>query len=152
MRRRQFLRFVFRATAAISAHLLTAKASLAAWSASHFAPGDFASQFRQVFGDQAISDTDAIQISLPEIAENGAVVPITISSELVDIQRLYLWVEKNPTPLAAEIALDASLAVYLTARIKMAESCHVVVIAQQGERLLRNQRWVKVMQGGCGTG
>jgi sulfur-oxidizing protein SoxY len=44
------------------------------------------------------------------------------------------------------------MAIYLTARIKMAESCPVMVIAQQGNRFLRAQKWVKVMQGGCGTG
>lgn len=152
MLRRQFLRVAYRAAAAISSHLLTAKAALAAWPASLFAAGDFTSQFQRAYGEQAIRDSDAIRISLPEIAENGAVVPITVSSDLSDIQRLYLWVEKNPTPLAAEIELDASLAVYLTARIKMAESSHVTVIARQGENLLRNRRWVKVMQGGCGTG
>jgi sulfur-oxidizing protein SoxY len=40
----------------------------------------------------------------------------------------------------------------MTARIKMAESCNVIVIAKQGERLLKTQQWVNVMQGGCGTG
>ena len=88
----------------------------------------------------------------PEIAENGAVVPITISSELEQIKRIYIWVEKNPTPLAAEFELDESVAVYITARIKMAESCPVIIIAEQDDRLLRRQQWVKVMQGGCGTG
>lgn len=152
MPRRRFLQFLFRAMAAAVTGVLCSKKVLAGWTAEHFAEGDFTTRFRQLFGDRAIADTDAIVLLLPEIAENGAVVPITISSELPDIQRLYIWVEKNPTPLAAKLEWDASLAVYLTARIKMAESCHVVVVAQQGERLLRTQRWVKVMQGGCGTG
>lgn len=152
MRRRRFLQFLFRATAAASTTVLCAKNALAGWPEKHFSKGEFADSFRQVFGDRPITDSEAIRLALPDIAENGAVVPITVSSDLEDIQRLYIWVEKNPTPLAAEITLDASLAVYLTARIKMAESCHVVVIAQQGKHLLRNRQWVKVMQGGCGTG
>lgn len=152
MLRRRFLLVIFRATAGACATVMCAKKSLADWPEKHFSKADFADSFRQVFGDRTITDSQAIRLVLPEIAENGAVVPVTISSDLADIQRLYIWVEKNPTPLAAEIALDASLAVYLTARIKMAESCNVVVIAQQGEHLLRNRQWVKVMQGGCGTG
>jgi sulfur-oxidizing protein SoxY len=152
VRRRGFLQFIFRAAAGALTSVLFAEKSLADWPEEHFSKGDFTTHFQQLFGTRTIIDSEAIQLMLPEIAENGAVVPITISSDLADIQRLYIWVEKNPTPLAAEIAFDASLAVYLTARIKMAESCHVIVIAQQGERLLRNQRWVKVMQGGCGTG
>lgn len=152
MPRRRFLQYLFRAVAATAAGFLYVKNSLASWPAEHFATSEFAGLFQQLFAGRIIADSEAIQINLPEIAENGAVVPITISSDLTDIQRLYLWVEKNPTPLAAIIELDAALAVHLTARIKMAESCHVVVVAEQGERLLRNRRWVKVMQGGCGTG
>jgi sulfur-oxidizing protein SoxY len=150
--RRRFLQFIIRGLAGAGTSVLYAKKSWGAWPEMHFSKSDFASKLQQVFGGRAVIDSTDIQLTLPEAAENGAVVPITISSDLADIQRLYIWVEKNPTPLAAEIGFDPALAVYLTARIKMAESCNVVVIAQQGERLLRNQRWVKVMQGGCGTG
>ncbi|MGY6278074.1 thiosulfate oxidation carrier protein SoxY [Methylomonas sp. MgM2] len=115
-------------------------------------PGEFRARFSQLFADRSIVDSDGIDIDLPEIAENGAVVPITINSELEGIGRIYIWVEKNPTPLAAEFEFDESMAVYLTARIKMAESCPVIIVAEQGDRLLRAQQWVKVMQGGCGTG
>ena len=125
---------------------------IAAWPEQHFAKGEFALRFQQLFPNRTIIESEDIIISLPEIAENGAVVPITISSELEQIRRIYIWVEKNPTPLAAEFEFDDSMAVYLTARIKMAESCPVVIIAEQSNRLLRAQQWVKVMQGGCGTG
>lgn len=152
MLRRRFLQLIFRAVAGACASVLYANKSLAAWPETHFSKGDFTTRFQEVFGDRAIIDSAAIQVTLPDIAENGAAVPITISSDLPEIQRLYIWVEKNPTPLAAEIGFDPALAVYLTARIKMAESCNVVVIAQQGDLLLRNRRWVNVMQGGCGTG
>ena len=148
MRRRNFLLLCSGALTC----LFNPKVVFAAWSAKHFAPGDFTERFEQVFANLPITDSPDIVINLPDSAENGAVVPITISSDLANIQHLYIWVEKNPTPLAAEFELDASLAVFMTARIKMAESCHVIVIAQQGERLLRNQQWVNVMLGGCGTG
>jgi sulfur-oxidizing protein SoxY len=152
MFRRQFLLNLFNLTASAFASAFWAKRADATWMSEHFAGGDFTSRFEQVYAGRTIIDSTEIDISLPDMAENGAVVPITISSELEQINRLSIWVEKNPTPLAAEFELSKALAVYLTARIKMAESCHVVVIAQQGERLLRNRRWVNVMQGGCGTG
>ena len=132
--------------------LFHSRKSAAVWPESHFGKGEFATRFQQLFANRPIIDSDNINISLPEIAENGAVVPITISSELGKIRRIYIWVEKNPTPLAAEFELDESVAVYITARIKMAESCPVIIIAEQDDRLLRSQQWVKVMQGGCGTG
>lgn len=126
--------------------------AVAAWPREHFATAEFDRLFARVFGNQEIVDSDELVLQLPEVAENGAVVPLTLSSTLERIDRIYIWVEKNPTPLAAEFAFDQSVALYLTARIKMAESCHVVVIAQQDGRLLRRRQWVKVVQGGCGTG
>ncbi|CAG1022391.1 sulfur-oxidizing protein SoxY [Methylococcales bacterium] len=150
MQRRNFIRHLISLT--LISPFLQPRLAHAAWPSEHFAGGDFASRFEQLFGGQTIIDSPEINITLPDIAENGAVVPITIDSELERIERLYIWVEKNPTPLAAEFELSPEIAVFLTARIKMAESCNVVVIARQGQRLLRNQQWVKVMQGGCGTG
>ena len=152
MRRRTFLRNLFPALIGSFASFLHSRESFAVWPETHFLKGEFDSRFRQLFADQPILDSDEINIDLPKIAENGAVVPITISSELEQIRRIYIWVEKNPTPLAAEFELDESVEVYLTARIKMAETCPITVIAEQGNRLLRKQQWVKVMQGGCGTG
>ncbi|MDD1622861.1 MAG: thiosulfate oxidation carrier protein SoxY [Methylococcaceae bacterium] len=106
----------------------------------------------RLFADRSISYNDRINLSLPKIAENGAVVPITISSELDAIDRVYILIERNPTPLAAVFELSSEAMVYLTARIKMAESCNVVVIVRQGERLFKAQQWVNVVMGGCGTG
>ena len=152
MLRRDFLKTLFGYFSNVLAGMVFPSPAFSKWSAQNFAAGDFATQFRAVFADLPISDSQEIVINLPEIAENGAVVPITISSDLADIQRLYIWIEKNPTPLAAEFELSDSMAVYLTARIKMAESCPVIVIAQQGDHLLQAQKWVNVMHGGCGTG
>lgn len=152
MHRRSFMNKLVSFAVASVAVFLNWKPASAAWLASHFGKGEFDLRFRDVFADRTIIDSDAITIDVPAIAENGAVVPITISSTLKQIGRIYIWVEKNPTPLAAEFVLDESMAVYLTARIKMAESCNVVVVAEQGQQLLRKQQWVKVMQGGCGTG
>jgi len=97
-------------------------------------------------------DDDQIRLELPDIAENGAVVPITISSELENIKKITIWIDKNPTPLLAEFELNESALVFLTARIKMAESDLVTIVAQQGDRFLLRQQRVKVIQGGCGTG
>lgn len=117
-----------------------------------FVAGDFPYQFDSVMRHQSIIDSTDIQLNLPSIAENGAVVPLTISSELEGIDQLMVWVEKNPSPLAARFAISPSVALYITARIKMAQSCPVMVVAHQGDRWLRCQQWVQVTQGGCGTG
>lgn len=117
-----------------------------------FYPADFVVLFQTLYAGQSISDTEAIKLSLPDIAENGAVVPITISTELAQISGFDIWVEKNPTPLLAKIHFESGVLAFMTGRIKMAESCHVIVIAHQEQRLLRAQQWVTVIRGGCGTG
>ncbi len=152
MNRRHFISSFLKLAICTLTSYLILKPVDAAWSQEHFAGGDFVLRFQQLFGGQAITDTSDIRLELPTIAENGAAVPLTISSELEQIEHLFIWVEKNPTPLAAEIQLSKNALAYVTARIKMAESSNVIVIAKQGERLLRTQQWVNVMQGGCGTG
>lgn len=152
MQRRTFLQKLIQLAIGGFAIFLPPKPAIAAWPKEHFASDEFDKLIAQIYGNQEIVDSNELQIQLPEIAENGAVVPITISSELKQISKIHIWVEKNPTPLAAEFELSEEISAYLAARIKMAESCHVIVIAQQDGRLLRRRQWVKVMQGGCGTG
>lgn len=152
MERRTFLKQSVSVVIATVISFLGSKTGQAAWLAKHFASGQFNESMVQLFDNQAITESSQINIGLPKIAENGAVVPITISSELENIERIYILVEKNPTPLAAEFELSAKVSVYITTRIKMAESCNVVVIAKLGSQLLKSQQWVNVVQGGCGTG
>ncbi|WP_347989862.1 thiosulfate oxidation carrier protein SoxY [Methylomonas sp. AM2-LC] len=128
------------------------KSAVSAWDAGRFSASPYTDILHQLVKQQTLIDSNDMQISLPDIAENGAVVPISIRSDLDNIQQIYVLVEKNPTPLAAQFSLSARVAVQINARIKMAESCNVVVIAQQGDRYLRSQQWVKVSVGGCGTG
>lgn len=152
IQRRIFLKTSAKWAVAAMASFFVARAGRAAWIAEQFAYGQFNDTLIRLFNNQTISDSDRISLSLPEVAENGEVVPITISSELENIDRVYVLVEKNPTPLAAELELSGAAMVYLTARIKMAESCNVWVIARHGEQLLKARQWVNVVHGGCGTG
>jgi sulfur-oxidizing protein SoxY len=150
--RRLFIKHSLTCAAAYPCALFNSKSLYAAWSALDFRTDPYADILKRLFNARSIIDSELLKISLPQTAENGAVVPITVSSDLDNIQRLYILVEKNPTPLAAAFTLSSELAVYLTARIKMAESCHVVVIAEQEGELLRNRQWVNVVLGGCGGG
>mgnify|MGYP001321835793 CR=1 FL=1 len=149
--RRIFCTQILKALIGFSA-VLASRAGHTNWTLEHFSPSLFTDSFKAFYGNQAVIDSADIQLKLPESAENGAVVPITISSDLEQISQIAIWVEKNPTPLAATVQFSSNASIYLTARIKMAASCNIIVIAKQGERLLKTQQWVNVMQGGCGTG
>ncbi len=118
----------------------------------YFANDSFARIYAQLVTNQTVIDSKEIELSLPAIAEDGAVVPVTVSSELNNIQRIYLIADKNPTPLLIEFELTAGVLAFITARVKLAESCNVILLAKTDDQLLRISRWVKVVHGGCGTG
>jgi sulfur-oxidizing protein SoxY len=152
MRRRRFIQFLL-------------ETSLGSWFLAHggrlvasqtdsplLIASDEETHFNSLIGNHPLVDNPDIHLILPSVAENGAVVPLTITSDLEGIDKVMIWVEKNPNPLVARFELSTSVALYITARIKMAESCPVTVVAHQGERWLRCQQWVQVMQGGCGSG
>lgn len=130
--------------------LLRSNCAYARWPQEKFIPGSFEQTLKRLFRDRDIIDSQQITIKAPKTAENGANVPLTIESDLDTITKVYLLVEKNPVPLAAEFILSPSVALYLKARIKMAASCNVIVIADTGERLLRSSRPINVSIGGCG--
>ena len=148
--RRQFLIRWSKWLAALG--YLHSRCANAVWSRQLFASNSFNSILQQLFSGKPIADSDQISLQLPENAEDGASVPMLISSELQQIDRVYVLVEKNPTPLILQIQLQANTLLYLSSRIKMAESCYVWVIVSQEGQLLQTRQWVNVMKGGCGTG
>jgi sulfur-oxidizing protein SoxY len=152
LHRRTFLRRFAWLSALAMVAALPGKVAFANRLQRYFATETFQQTLQQLFQDRIRSDSNLLQLDLPEIAENGAVVPLRINGSLSGIQKLYILVEKNPAPLAAEVQFSDSVSLPLSFRIKMAESCPVRVIAEINGELLQTQKWVRVIQGGCGTG
>jgi sulfur-oxidizing protein SoxY len=105
---------------------------------------------KDLFNGADLTETDQIGIEIPIIAENGAVVPLTITSSLSQVKAIYILVEKNPIPLSAKFVLAPELEVFISARLKMAETSDVWVIAESDEGLFSARKKVKVTIGGCG--
>jgi sulfur-oxidizing protein SoxY len=122
----------------------------ARWTADDFRPGPFQASLTRLFGPGKITETDQIGLKLPQIAENGAVVPITVSTTLDRVTALSILVEKNPVPLAARFELSPELEAFVSARFKMAETSDVWVVAETGRGLYAARQLVKVTIGGCG--
>lgn len=120
------------------------------WLEKKFSAGSFEKSFAHLFNNAEIIDSKKIKLMLPKNAENGATVPLTITSSLDNINKVYILVEKNPMPLAAEFEISPFVDVYIKARIKMAETCDVIVIAASDEKFYRTRKSVKVTKGGCG--
>lgn len=137
-------------TAAMATGLLNPQLSYANWLAEDFATNTLDETIKRLFADQAISETKKIKIKLPRIAENGAVVPIKVTSTLDNVDTISILVEKNPVPLAAIFNLSPAVDAFVSARIKMAETCDVIAIARAEGQLYSCRKKVKVTIGGCG--
>jgi sulfur-oxidizing protein SoxY len=87
---------------------------------------------------------------LPDVAENGASVPITITTTLKNVDKIAILVERNPYPLSAEFYLSLGVYPKVSARLKMAKSSNVVVVVEAEGKLYRKTKFVKVTVGGCG--
>ena len=101
-------------------------------------------------GTGNIQDNPALKIKAPDIAENGAVVPVTVQTELADVESITLLATGNNQPLIGTFTLGAGAIANVSARIKMAKTSDIVVIAKVGNTLYCNTKNVKVTIGGCG--
>ena len=91
-----------------------------------------------------------ILLKVPEVAENGAAVPIEVVSQIPGTTRLSVMVDKNPFPLALQFTFGAGAAPRFQAKLKMGESSRLRVVATAGAMHYTVFREVKVTIGGCG--
>jgi sulfur-oxidizing protein SoxY len=91
-----------------------------------------------------------ITLSLPDAVEDGALVPVTVESQLPGVSEIYLLVESNPNPVAARFSFAAGTLPYVATRIKMAESCRVFAVVRSAAGLHAVSRSAQVTVGGCG--
>jgi sulfur-oxidizing protein SoxY len=92
-----------------------------------------------------------VNFTAPDIAENGAVVPISASTQLPGVKRILFLVEKNPTTLAGSFEFTDAVETSVGTRIKMGQTSKVYAVAMLGDgRVLFAQKEVKVTLGGCG--
>ena len=114
--------------------------------------------FKQKDGKEAIKllygrtaePSDKIKLDAPEIAENGAVVPISVSTSLADVTTIAFVVPENPNVLAAYYKIPQGTMPNVANRLKMAKTSNVIVIVESGGKLFSATKEVKVTVGGCG--
>ncbi len=94
-------------------------------------------------------NTPSIQLIAPEVAENGAVVPITVESMLTRTEQICILADKNPTTLVANLRIPEGTEGFLTTRIKMAQTSSVIALVKANGKFYRTSREVKVTAGGC---
>lgn len=152
MQRRTFLKSTIAASAtgvAVGAGLLTPSMVLAEYPKAAFEAKDLDSAISAIAGGKPEESGD-IKIKAPDIAENGAVVPVTVSTGMAGVQSISVLAPNNPVPLLASFNMGEGAQAYVSTRVKMGKTGDVVAVVKAGDKLYSTKKEVKVTIGGCG--
>jgi len=129
--------------------LLKPFAALAAWHKEAFGAKSAPDALKSL-GIASATPSQDVVIEAPQIAENGAVVPVEITSNVPGTRSIAVVVEKNPFPLVAKFDFSESALPFVKVNVKVGESSFVRAIAEAGGKYYTASREVKVTIGGCG--
>lgn len=150
LNRRQALTHSMQVAALLAAAGLLPATAQAAWEKAVFDAKNMAELMKAIGGGAPVESKD-VTITGPDIAENGAVVPVGASTTLPGAKRLMILVEKNPAMLTAMFDVTDSVEANFSTRVKMGQSSNVYAVAQMNDgRVLYAVKEVKVTLGGCG--
>ena len=124
-------------------------ASAEEWNKAAFETKNMDDIIRLLSGS-APQQSDRVILNGPEIAENGAVVPLEISSSLPGVESIAILIEKNPNTLAASFAIPPGTLPEIQTRVKMNETCNVYALVKSDGRFFYAAKEIKVTLGGCG--
>ena len=129
---------------------LLPQAAQAAWNAAAIEVKTMADLVKAL-GGSAPTESKDVSITGPDLAENGAVVPVAVACSLPGVKRLMVLVEKNPTLLSAMFDVSDAVDPIFSTRVKMGQSSDVYAVAVTADnKLLFARKEVKVTLGGCG--
>lgn len=134
---------------AVAAGLVTPSRVLAGAPRSAFEAKSLADAMKGM-GLPAASDSKDISVKAPDIAENGAVVPVEVTSNIAGTTAIAIIAEKNNTPLVADFEFSGGAQGYISTRIKMGATSLVRAVVTAGGKTYQATKEVKVTIGGCG--
>lgn len=151
--RRTFLQFAGSAGAVFAAAatgLLKAGSAWAApWNKNAFESKAVPDILKNLGASNLIESKD-ISITAPDIAENGAIVPVAVTSRIPNTQSISIIAEKNPFPLAASFDILPGGDSYVSTRLKMGQTSDVRAVVKADGKFYTAVKEVKVTVGGCG--
>lgn len=136
-------------TVAAGAGLLSPGAVLAAWPKPAFEAKEVPNALEALLGSESTNPSGDITIKAPDIAENGAVVPVTVETGMA-AERIAVVASENPTPLVAAFDLSDQALGFVSTRIKMGKTGDVIAVVKSDGKLYSARKGVKVTIGGCG--
>ena len=153
MKRRLFLKASVAAGTvgmAAGAGLLMPRTVLAAWSEAAFKADTLAAALKEGLGSDAVTESAEVTMEVPANPENGAVVPVAVSTTLAGVQSIAILVEKNPSPLCGVFTPGKRMKPNVSIRVKVSESADIIAVVKAGDKLYSARTPVKVTIGGCG--
>lgn len=150
LNRREMLSHSAKVAALLATAGLLPQAAQAAYNAAAFEFKTMAELIKSLGGATPTESSD-VTVTGPDIAENGAVVPIGVSTALPGVKKLLLLVEKNPSVLSAMFDVTDAIDANISTRVKMGQSSNVYAVAMMADgKVLFARKEVKVTLGGCG--
>jgi len=124
--------------------------ALAEWNKAAFETQSMDATMKALGGGAPAQSKDITFFQTPDIAENGAVVPIGIASAIPNTQSIAILVEKNPNMLAAVFDIPQGTEPSLSTRIKMGQTSNVYALVKADGKYYVASKEIKVTLGGCG--
>jgi sulfur-oxidizing protein SoxY len=119
------------------------------WNKSAFDTKSVNDTVKALGGVSAAPSKDVVIVA-PDIAENGAVVPVAVSTSLRNVQQIAILVEKNPNTLSANFTIPAGTEPAISTRVKMGQTSNVYAMVKADGKWLVASKEIKVTLGGCG--
>ena len=150
MKRRSFLSKSLTGGFIISSGILSIRSVLADWPSAAMHEKDISKAMKAIAGGTG-SKSSNIRLKAPEVAENGAVVPITVdATSMKNVESISIFVDSNPSPLIASFAFSNGALGFASTRLKMGKSGNVTALVKAGGKVYKTTKEVKVTIGGCG--
>jgi len=127
---------------------LLGKTAIAKWPSAAFDQTQYKEALKGLIGDQKMIDGHVV-LDAPEIAENGATVPVKISTDLDSVEWISIFGDKNPRPWISRFYFHGKSRPFVSTRIKLRETSHIVAIVKADGALYTTKNLVKVTAGGC---
>ena len=148
-KRRLLLKSVLGFTTVLGAVAAMPKLAMAKWSTAYDVES-VDGALGELYGSNEMAASDQIKLKVPEIAENGAVVPVSVKTKLPNVTSISILADKNPQPLAATFILPEGTAADVSVRIRLGETQVVKAVVESDGKLYTVEQEVKVTIGGCG--
>ena len=136
-------------TVLASAGIITPGMALADWNKAAFDAKSMADTLKAI-GAGTPTDSKDVQVTGPDFAENGAVVPVGVSSTLPNVTMVAILIEKNPNALSATFNLPEGTEANVQTRVKMGQTSNVYALVKSDGKFFMATKEIKVTLGGCG--